>query len=359
MLILLPASAVRGQSLDVALFHTSLARDGPGLLLRDIVGGRDPQVAAVVAVIAHAAPDILVLLDLDFDLGLVTLAALRDRIGAAGVDYPHMLALRPNTGVASGLDLDGDGRLGGPRDAQGYGQFAGQGGMAVLSRHPILTGAVQDHSARLWRDLPGALLTLEDGRPLLAQDVLAVQRLSTTGHWVVPVDIGGHSLSLLVFHATPPVFDGAEDRNGRRNHDELRFWTLYLDGAFGPAPAGRFLVIGDSNMDPARNEGRPAAMQALLSDPRLRDPRPRGQGNLSDQTTQEQGDPALHTVRWDAPGPGHRRVDYILPSTDLRIRGARVVWPDATDPFAATVQRASRHHLVSVTLDWPPPQPGE
>ena len=29
-------------------------------------------------------------------------------------------------------------------------------------------------------------------------------------------------------HPTPPAFDGPEDRNGRRNHDEIRFWSDYL-----------------------------------------------------------------------------------------------------------------------------------
>ena len=351
--LLASAGPGRPQTIDIGLFHTSLARQGPGLLLRDILGDKDPQVAAVAEVIAHAAPDILLLLDVDYDHGLVALAALRDRIAAAGLVYPHVFALPPNTGVATGLDLDGDGRLGGPRDAQGYGQFAGQGGMALLSRYPVQTDQAQDHSAYLWRDMPDALLTLADGTPLLDSPVLAVQRLSSTGHWVVPLDVQGQTLYLLAFHASPPVFDGPEDRNGRRNHDETRFWTLFLDGRFGTPPDGRFVIIGDSNMDPADSEGRPEAMRALLADPRITDPGPRG-GGAQDATVGHRGDPALDTARWPDPGPGNFRVDYILPSADLMIRDARVLWPDPADPLAAIVQTASRHHLVSVTLDWPP-----
>jgi endonuclease/exonuclease/phosphatase family metal-dependent hydrolase len=335
------------------LFHTSLARQGPGLLLRDIASGKDPQVKAVVQVIAGAAPDILLLLDVDYDHGLVALTALRDSVASAGVDYPHVFALPPNTGVATGLDLDGDRRFGGPRDAQGYGQFAGQGGMAILSRYPVLTRQVQDHSTRLWRDMPGALLTLPDGTPLMWPDVLARQRLSSTGHWVVPVNVRGQTIWLLAFHATPPVFDGPEDRNGRRNHDEARFWSLYLDGAFGFAPKDRFVIIGDSNMDPDDSEGRPGAMRALLRDPRLFDPQPKG-GGAALPTAGQRGDPALDTVRWPDPALGNFRVDYILPSADLSLRAARVYWPAPGDPMAATVQTASRHHLVSVTLEWPP-----
>lgn len=341
------------QSLDIALYHTSLARQGPGLLLRDIAGGTDPQVLAVAQVIAHAAPDILLLLDVDYDYGLVTLATLRNAIAVAGVSYPHIFALPPNTGVVTGLDADGDGRLGGPQDAQGFGQFAGQGGMAILSRYPVRRDQVQDHSARLWRDMPQAMLTLPDGTPVLARAELAVQRLSTTGHWAVPFEIQGQVLWLLAFHATPPVFDGPEDRNGRRNHDEARFWSLYLDGAFGPAPKDRFVIIGDSNMDTVDSEGRPDAMRALLHDTRLSDPQPKG-GGIQEADPAHRGAPALDTVRWPPPGPGNLRVDYILPSADLTVHDSHVFWPDPADPMAPIVQTASRHHLVSVTVEWPP-----
>src|SRR3546814_8339906 len=35
----------------------------------------------------------------------------------------------------------------------------------------------------------------------------------------------------LISHPTPPVFDGAENRNGLRNHAEIRLWAEYLSGA--------------------------------------------------------------------------------------------------------------------------------
>ena len=343
---------MRSEPLDIAVFHTNLARKGPGLLLRDIRGNRDPQVQAVVAVIAHAAPDILLLLDVDYDHDLITLAALRDAVARAGVLYPHIHALAPNRGLSTGLDLDGDGRTGSARDAQGYAEFAGQGGMAILSRYPVRADRVQDHSALLWRDLPGALLTLPDGQPLLTPQAMAVQRLSTTGHWTVPITIGEQDLHLLAFHATPPVFDGPEDHNGRRNHDEARFWSLYLDGRLAPPPQGRFVLIGDSNMDPVDSEGRPDAMKALLADPRLQDPQPESAGGrLADGGGR--GDPALHTASWPAPGPSGLRVDLVLPSADLTVLSAAVLWPEPGSPFADTVQAASHHRLVSVTLDWP------
>lgn len=353
MLILaaLPQRAL-ADPLVVAVYHTSLARPGPGLLLRDIRTGIDPQVLAVTQVIVQAAADILLLLDFDYDHDLVALTALRDTLSDAGMTYPHVFALPPNTGRATGFDLDGDGRLGGPRDAQGYGRFSGQGGMAILARYPIRTEGVQDHSTFLWRDLPDALLTGPDNTPLLMPDESAMLRLSNTAHWVVPVSVRDHELWLLAFHATPPVFDGVEGRNQRRNHDETRFWSLFLDGLTGPPPSKRFVIIGGSNMDIADSHGMPQAMRALLSDPRLTDPRPRG-GGWQEPTAGQNGDPALDTARWPAPGPGNLRAEYILPSADLTVQDAQVYWPDKTDPIAETVKQASRHNLVSVTLDWP------
>lgn len=120
-----------------------MSRQGPGTLLRDLLRG-DDQARAVAQVVAHVAPDILVLQGVDYDADLLALNALRDVISEAGQMYDHVIALPPNTGMQTGLDLNGDGRLGGPADAQGYGRFRGADGMAVLSRWPIMTDEVQD-----------------------------------------------------------------------------------------------------------------------------------------------------------------------------------------------------------------------
>lgn len=347
----LPHHAFAG-SVDIGLYHTSLARKGPGILLRDILAGKDPQVQAVIQIIGHADPDILLLLDLDYDHDLLALTALRDKIGETGPRYPYLFAARPNTGMPTGLDLDRDGMLGGPRDAQGYGQFNGQGGMALLSKYPIGADAFQDYTTFLWRDLPGALLSLPDGQDLLQPDVMALQRLSGTSHWVIPVHIGDTPVWLMAFHATPPVFSGFVDHNARRNHDEAQFWIHFFDGQFGPQPQKHFVLLGGANMDTADSAGRPDAMLALLAHPALQDPAPRGFG-WQDPTPGLRGDPALATARWPPPGPGNFRVDYVLPSADWTILTSKVVWPDQDTALAEVARTASRHALVSVTLDLP------
>jgi endonuclease/exonuclease/phosphatase family metal-dependent hydrolase len=333
-LVLLPLAAGAG-SLRLATWHLALHRDGPGLLLRDLRRGDYPRLAAIRAVIAEVAPDVLVVQGVDYDHHLRALTALRDRIAEDGPYYPHLFALRPNSGWPTGLDMDGDGRRGGPRDAQGYGAFSGQGGMAILSRHPFDRARAVDFSSMLWRDLPGARLPRwPDGRPFPSQAAQAVQRLSSVGHWAVPVRLPSGPLTLLTFHATTPVFDGEEDRNGWRNRDEIRFWQRYLDHGFGEAPLYPFVLIGDANLDPDRGEGRRGAIRALLSDPRLRDPLP-GQA----------------TVDWLQTGP--LRVSYALPSADLTVTGAGVHWPPEGAPGRAAAEVAGPHRLVWVDLALP------
>jgi endonuclease/exonuclease/phosphatase family metal-dependent hydrolase len=280
---------------------------------------------------------------IDYDLTGAALSALTDRLAEAGARYPYSHHARPNTGLVTGLDMDGNGRTAEPRDAQGYGRFSGQGGMAVLSRYPILTEEILDFSDMLWRDVPAALLPTRDGQPFPSQAVQDIQRLSTTGHWVVPVEVPQMGrVTLFTFHASPPVFDGPEDRNGRRNHDEILFWQHFLEGRFGPAPQEAFILLGDFNLDPSFGEGIKSAIRQTLTDPRLQDPKPRSTGSAA-----ATGDP-YDTADWDDPVPGNLRVDYVLPSADWKVLDSGVHWPEgAAGETAAT---ASRHRLVWVDL---------
>jgi hypothetical protein len=329
-------------TLRVATYYPDLTRKGPGLLLRDILGGKDPQIAAVVQTITALNADVVVLTDMDFDHGRVALSALADLLANAGTPYPHRFTSRPNTGHATGLDMDGDGRLGGPGDAQGFGFFAGKGGVAVLSRLPIDAANFRDFSDFLWVDLPGN--TLGDS---MANPARAAQRLSTTVHWNLPITLpNGTPLSLLIYRATPPVFDGPEDRNGRRNHDETAFWTQLLNGALPYAPPNPpFIILGDANLDPIDGDGRRAAINTLLADPRIQDPGQQGTFGRTDT----RGDATRDTALYDF---GGLRVDYVLPSADLQLTNAGVDWP-LTGDLAASHTAASRHRPVWVDIKLP------
>ncbi len=252
----------------------------------------------------------------------------------AGLDLPHRFAGKPNRGVPTGLDIDGNGRLGDPEDSQSYGPFTGPDSLAVLSRWPLSRDEVVDFTPMLWRDLPGALLPWP-GQPEGLGDVL---RLSSTAHWLLPIDTGTNGrLWLGTFAATSPVFDGPEDRNGRRNHDEIRFWTLLLDGKLSVPPPDGLIIAGHANLDPDRGEGRREAIRELLSHPDLQDPRPEGAAGPL-------------TVDWRREDLERMRVSYVLPSQDWHVVDAGVVWPEPGTPEAETVDAASRHHLVWVDV---------
>lgn len=335
-------------SLRIATFHTELDRKGPGLLLRDILRG-DPQAEAVAAIIAGQTPDIVVLQGIDYDLDLLALSALRDRVSAHGHKMAHVFAAAPNTGVATGLDMDGDGRRGGPRDAQGYGAFSGQGGMAILSRYPIDHENLRDFSTDLWADFAWARLPITKAGPFPSAAAQAQQRLSTTGHWVVPVKVGARHVTLLAFHASPPAFDGPEQRNVLRNHDEILFWLHLLDSGTGHAVKAPFVVIGNANLDPVDGGGLKTAIQRLLADPRIVDPAPR-RAPPPATADPHKGDPALDTASWPAPGPGDLRVSYILPSVTLSVSQSGIHWPPADSAAGRQARQASRHRLVWVDL---------
>lgn len=330
--------AAQAGPLRIATYDPDLSRDGPGLLLRDL-GRKDEQIAAAIRVIAEVRPDILLLTGIDWDRKGLALTALRERLKQAGADYPHVFSALPNAGQPSGLDLDGNGRLGGAADRQGFGRFSGQGGMAILSRHPIT--AVTDYSAGLWRDLPGHIM------PPASPEIAQAQRLSSVAHWDAEIAVAGRALHLLAMAASPPVFDGDEDRNGRRNHDELAFWL-------GHRPAAPYVLLGKLNLDPADGDGRDGALRAMLN--HVTDPKPRSEGGKAagvlGVNATHKGDPALDTGDWpDDRAPGNLRVDYVLPEKTLKVLDAGVFWP-ASGELAGIATSASAHRLVWVDLDW-------
>jgi hypothetical protein len=202
-----PASA---DTLRLAVFHTDLSRAGPGLLLRDIVAGDDPQVRHA-AVIAAAEADVLLLLDMDHDAG----PCRADRPGRGArrarcaLSPPFRRA--PNTGRPTGVDLDGDGRSWRARDAHGYGLFSGDGGMAILSRFRSVRCATS--LALPWVDLPE-----QRGQAVTpARGARGAPPAHSVAAWDVELLTPAGAFHILASHASPPVFDGPEDRNGLRN----------------------------------------------------------------------------------------------------------------------------------------------
>ena len=347
------AGVAGAETLRIATFAAPLSRDGPGVLMRDLRKGADPQIDAIVGAVVQTAPDLILLTNFDYDYDALALQAFALILSDRGLSLPYRFAARPNTGWATGLDMDGNGYLGDARDAQGYGRFAGDGGMAVLSRWPIDAGAVTDLSAILWRDVQGAVLPVLNGKPFPSETTQAAQRLSHGAHWIVPINPpDAPPFDLMAWSATTPVFDGPEDRNGLRNRDELRLWEIEIaKGRDRP-----FVVLGNANLDPNDGEGLRDAMAAFLANPAIQDPQPASIGAEMAADPDHRGPAKTDTADWPSDGPGNLRVSYVLPSADWRVVDAGVFWPDPADPAASVLGAdglaAGPHHLVWVDLSF-------
>jgi endonuclease/exonuclease/phosphatase family metal-dependent hydrolase len=384
--------------LRIATFNTSLNREQPGALAADLRTGTNSQVRQIAAVLQKIRPDVVLLNEFDHDADGASLGLFRRlylEVGQAGqtpLRLPHGFAPAVNTGVlpdGKGHDFNRDGQSAavppppgaGARernayggDCFGFGVFPGQYGFAILSRFPIQTNGLRSFQKLLWKDMPGAVLpdnpaTPEPGDWYSAAD-LAVFRLSSKNHVDAPVEIApGVLLHLLASHPTPPVFDGPEDRNGRRNHDEIRFWADYVGGAGwmqddsgrrgGLPQRARFVVLGDLNADPLDGDSFQSPARLLLNHPMISgDQKPSSLGSVEASRLQagnnlgHKGNPALDTGDFADRGnaPGNLRIDYVLPSkSGLRVVDSGVFWPEKSDPASEWVE-ASDHRLVWIDV---------
>lgn len=367
-------------TIRIATYNVSLFDDEAGGLVRRLDAG-DNAARKIAAVLQRVRPDIVLLNEFDYDAdGRAADLFQRGYLerpqegGGEPLHYPYRYLAPVNTGVPSGLDLDGNGSIGGEgrdrgNDAWGYGLHPGQYGMLLLSRFPIDEGAARGFRLLKWSDIPGARRPHDpdSGRPFHPDEVWAQLRLSSKSHWDVPVSTPLGVVHVLASHPTPPTFDGPENRNGLRNHDEIRLWREYIspgerpwlcddDGRCGGlAEDARFVILGDLNNDPVDGDGEHGAIVELLEHPRvLRAPAPRSEGAVAaaeaagGANTSHRGAHAHDTASLH-PRVGNLRLDYVLPSTGFRFLGSGVFWPAPGQPGADLVE-ASDHRLVWVDL---------
>lgn len=375
-----PSAYAAENKIRVATYNTSLYSDQAGGLIREL-SGDSAQARKIAAVLQRLRPDLVLLNEFDYDQAHRAADLFQQRYlelaqagGGEALKYPYRYLAPVNTGVASGLDLDRNGQAGGEgrsrgNDAWGYGLHPGQYGMLVLSKYPIDAAAVRTFQNLRWSAMPDALRPIDpaSGGYFYPDDIWSQLRLSSKSHWDLPVRTPGGTTHFLVSHPTPPVFDGPEDRNGKRNHDEIRLWSEYLSPGDKPwlcddagrcgglASDARFVIAGDLNNDPVDGEGSHEAILELLEHPRvMRQPAPRSAGGgeaaraYAANGIAHRGAPE-HVTGDFGPKAGAMRLDYVLPSTGFGLLGNGVFWPAAHDPDAK-IADGSDHHLVWVDL---------
>lgn len=388
-------------TLRIATYNASLNRDADGALVRSLATrdasgrGADPQARVIAEVVQRVAPDVLLINEFDYDDAGVALHLFDERYlrvswnGATAVRFRERYAPPVNTGVPSNVDLDRNGRVAGPNDALGFGLFPGQYGLAVYSKLPIDRRAIRSFRRFLWAAMPDAALPPDWYSP----EALAVLPLSSKNHVDLPLRLpNGRTLHFLVSHPTPPAFDGPEDRNGRRNHDEIRLWADYLStekARYLVDDAGRrgglradasFVIAGDLNADPDDGGSYESAIRQLLDHPRVNAEvargamRPHSAGGVSAALRQgganlaQCADPLFDTADFGDAGndaPGNLRADYVLPSKDLQVCASGIFWPTPDDPMWRLVnddvRASSDHRLVWIDVALPGftcPRPG-
>lgn len=380
-----PAEKSRAKvNVRFATYNASLNRSVEGALVKDLGTPDNEQAQNIAEVIQINNPDVVLINEFDYDADRAAADLFRanylevSQNGNAPVEYPYVYTAPSNTGIPSGMDLNNDGTVGGADDALGFGFFEGQYGMVIYSKYPIDTENVRTFQNFLWNDMPGALLpddpATTEPRDWFSEKELETVRLSSKSHWDVPVTIGESTVHVLASHPTPPVFDGDEDRNGRRNSDEIRFWADYIQGGGeaayiydddgergGLERRDSFVVLGDLNSDPRDGDSRAGSISRLLNVKGLQDPEPSAEGAAEASTLQgrvnleHSGDPGLDTADFEDVDAGNIRVDYVLPSKDLKVRDAGIFWPRAGTPGSELTGvfpfPTSDHRLVYVNVD--------
>lgn len=357
--------AAVGDTIRFASFNVSMFRNSQGSLLNELQNPINPQVQRIAAIIQHLRPDVIALMEFDYDKDSEALSIFKDNFmdisqnGFDTIDYKYACSISSNTGVLSNVDLDGNGSVSLPGDAYGFGNFPGQYAFALLSKYPFDTDNFRTFKEFLWKDMPNALLpTKSDGSAYYSDAALDVFRVSSKNHADIPIILpSGEKVHLLLSHPTPPVFDGAEDRNGKRNHDEIRLFADYISnesylvddkGKTGGLAAGEhFVIMGDLNADPVDGDSADEAILQLLNHPLVNqdiangDKIPRSLGGAEhNQSPGDQGDP------WNDTSFFGLRIDYVLPSNTFDVLDSGVFWPKKADPLHILVQdRAASDHL--------------
>lgn len=372
-------------SIRAATFNVSMSEFAGGLI-NETSTLTSTHVQNIAEIIQINNPDIILINEFDFDADGKALRNFLDNYlgigqnGQAPVYYGYHYLAPSNTGIHSGFDLDNNGIVDDTPgdqsygdDAFGFGQYEGQFGMVLLSKYPIDQANVRTFQQFLWKDMPTNLLPPDpndsDGDLDTTHYYNAAERdvfrLSSKSHWDIPVNVGSSTIHVLCAHPTPPAFDdGTEDfigpitivdENGRRNHDEIRFWADYINGAnyiyddaeFAAAgdttptnPSGgftggeKFVILGDYNADPDEGDSTADAALQFTAEPLINTIVPTGVGGPDPSDT--------------ADFVGGLRVDYALPSANLTASNAVVYWPNPEG-----ITSVSDHRLVRVEIDIP------
>lgn len=330
------------------------------------------QIRNVAAVIQKNRPNVLMMAEynndgigedkaalIGFQANYLSVAQSIDGAGGEAnlepITFPHFESYSTNTGLASGLDLDNNGTIGGLGDDWGFGQYHGKYAFALMSQYEIDTDNTRSFQTFKWKDLEGSeipTITICDnpakiptgmscGDEWYSAEEWKQVRLSSKNHVDAPIIIptanGEEVIHLLMSHPTPPVFDTG--KNKAQNAAEVKFWNQYIQGKSffyddaglngGLADNAKFVIMGDQNLDPIAGDGISDVMQILHRDPLV------NQDVMNGELYPTSYGASEHAVDKSLTHPKPNRisstfglgVDYAIPSENLHIVDTGVYWP--------------------------------
>ncbi|WP_407332831.1 endonuclease/exonuclease/phosphatase family protein [Enterovibrio sp. 27052020O] len=344
--------------LRFATFNVAMSADQPDQMFSSLRRADNARFNRLAAIIQCCQADVLLLCEFDHhgeggDDGMLAYFQAnylnQPQYGQRPITYPYHYLPPTNTGLPL---FDGEDIAHAPERAQGFGRHHGQYGFVLLSKYPLDIENARTWQSFLWQNLPNNRMPKE----YFETSVRERLRLSSKNHVAIPVIVGEDTIHVVACHPTPPVFDGAEKRNLKRNADELRLLHDILRNksylvddqgkAGGLAEGVSFVVMGDLNADPRNGEGDKKMISRLLADANVQ----------SELVPKSEG--AAHFVRGrhiqnvsQATHQRGLRLDYVLPSKDLRVKETGVFWPVPDAPLISLLTDSAGKLRASVSSD--------
>jgi len=375
--LIVKANAMTKDKLRIASFNVSMEAlnyrgNSPkvptGSELMTALESNHQQIKNIAEIIQTVNPDIILLNEFDNGIyGKKALSLFLSKYLQVGqqhqqpINFLYSYQGDVNTGVLTSVDLNSDGEITPPSDTHGFGYFPGHFGMALLSKHPIDTSKIRTFQLFKWKDMPKALkpFSPETNKAWYSDKAWDELRLSSKSHWDIPIQINNKTIHILASHPTPPVFDGPEDRNGKRNHDEIRFWVDYISENVGDyiyddnkrygglSPKAPFVILGDLNASSTEGDAINQSITDLLTHAKVMDPLPESIGGQKHTTSNTVA--KHHTAYW------RMRADYVLPSkSGFKVIDSGIFWPENNTPNERLIkdrQASSDHRLVWVDVE--------
>ncbi|PJE80148.1 hypothetical protein CI610_00873 [invertebrate metagenome] len=388
---------VMPKKIRFATFNISFDRNSYSTLVKEMStpseqqGARFQQPRNIAEILQRVRPDVVLLNEFNNDGSGKDMRAINgfranylavSQNGAEPVSYPYAYNFATNTGKQiKGMDLNKDGKINeGPDDALGFGRYHGQYAFAVLSRYPLDESNLRTFRHFKWKDIRPQNPVITDkescqrilgrartycekrvGKPWYSDFEWNNIPMSAKNHADLPIQFpNGQTIHFLISHPTPSMADNPVQHNTLHNLDEVKFWADYISDSTqnryiyddnrqrgGLSPEADFVIAGDLNADPVAGDGKKDAIKRLLNHKRI-NPQVTGNHSPVSRGAVEYVSQGVDCRETSYPERithiGNLHLDYVLPSSSLKVTATGVFWPDDTEKYGYLVKKPYCRH---------------